>query len=312
MRTLFLLLALTAPLRADEVDLTELFEDQRDQCDTEACHAFASVSLLEAALRRKARDSEPVYLSDADLFLQTRVINGAWAGPKRPNPILPVERVLVEGGWPEVDLRWALEHGVARRDSLPWGDFLRKFRDFRRDRLRDCAKAYIASGKNERACNDGSSPDFLAFEESLTPSRERRRAEELYFYGAAALRVDADREEVKNLLKGFTVHADAFNVMQSTAPWHCRPAGAPVKARLMEDLARRRPVIVCLTLDGLAEWGQQTAQHSRHCVAIRGYRGGKHVPFSLAVRNSWGQDGPRPDITEEQLCRIHSVVSVRP
>lgn len=311
MRALFLMLLLAAPAGADEVDLTELFDDARDQCDTEACHVFASTSLLEAALRRRARDSAPVYLSDADLFLQTRVINGAWVDA-RPNPVLPVARVLVEGGYPEADLRWALANGVARRETLPWGDFLRKFRDFRTGRLRDCAKAYIASGKNAEACRDGSSPEFLAYEESLTPSRERRRAEELYFYGAASFRVDADREEVKGLLKGFSVHDDTFQVMRSTAAGPCRAAGAPVKRRLMEDLAVRRPVIVCLTLDGLAEWGAQAAEQSRHCVAIRGYRGGKDKPFSLAVRNSWGEDGPRPDITEDQLCRVHSVVSVRP
>lgn len=291
--------------------MTELFDDARDQCDTGACHVFASVSLLEAALRRRARDSEPVRLSDADLFLQTRVINGAWEGPSRPNAILPVERVLVEGGFPEVDLRWALANGVARRETLPWEDFLRKFQGFRRDRLRDCVKAYLASGRNVEACRDGSAPEFLAYEESLTPSRERRRAEESYFYGGAAPRVGSDRDEVKGLLKGFTVHADAFNLMQSTEPGPCRAAGAPVKKRLMEDLARRRPVIVCLTLDGMTDWGAQAAENSRHCVAIRGYRSGRGV-FSLAVRNSWGEDGPRPDITEEQLCRIHSVVSVRP
>lgn len=48
----------------------------RDQCGTGACHVFASVALLEAAMRRRRRDSEPVRLSDADLFLQMQAING--------------------------------------------------------------------------------------------------------------------------------------------------------------------------------------------------------------------------------------------
>lgn len=284
---LALLLAAPAPARADVIDLTAIFdEDFRDQCDTGSCHAFASVAILEAAMKRRRRDSEPVYLSDADLFLRASVINGAMT--YRPGyEGRPPEFALMEGGWPARDLRLALEQGVAREETVPWTPFLRKFRDFR-----------------NRQRSGGEAPS--------APSAARESEETRYFYGRALPQARADREEVRRLLAGFTVHSSTFATLtlgpEETA--RCRAAGRAVKARLMEDLAVRRPAVICLRLDGLPEWGPP-AEPTTHCVAIRGYRKERGADMALFVRNSWGDDR-NPDIPEHRFCRIHEVTSVRP
>ncbi|MBI5247275.1 MAG: hypothetical protein HY923_08840 [Elusimicrobia bacterium] len=300
--SLILMLALPAP--ADQVDMGAVFdEDFRDQCDTGSCHAFASIAILEAAMKRRRRDAEPVLLSDADLFLRTNVINGVSAARYSVDPRLS-ERVLIEGGWPSRDLRIALELGVARAETVPWDGFLRKFETFREKRRDECRAA---------GCEGESA--LLAYEASLAPSPEREREEIGYFYGAAMLaRAEADREEVRRLLKGFTVHsstfASTFNAPSRDEDARCRAAGAPVKARLMEDLAVRRPVAICLSLGGLPEWGAP-AMHAKHCVAVRGYRQPRGGAMALLVRNSWGEDR-HPDVPENRFCRIHEVTAVRP
>lgn len=284
---LVLFLAAGGPARADVVDFTAVFDDDfRDQCDTSSCHAFASVAILEAAMKRRRRDAETVYLSDADLFLRASVINGVLM--YRPGyEGRPPEVALMEGGWPSRDLRLALEEGVAREETVPWTPFLRKFRDFRaRQRSGELAPA--------------------------PPSPERAQAETQYFYGRALPQARADREETRRLLAGFTVHSSTFSspALGVEEAARCRAAGQAVKARLMEDLAVRRPLVICLSLDGLPEWGAPP-EHSRHCVAVRGYRKPRGGDMALFVRNSWGNER-HPDVPEHRFCRIHEVTSVRP
>lgn len=318
---LLALLLLPLPAAAVEVDFSDLYGGPRDQCDTGSCHAFASVALLEAALRRRARDAEPVRLSDADLFLQTTVINGG--GPYTPGGFregeedrvivarreppprrrVLMERKLVEGGYPSADLRFALEHGVALQETVPWGPFLRRF-----DRFRERRRAAF----REAAGRPDDEEALLSYEESLIPSRERRREEEAFLYEdpAAAAR---DRERVKGLLAGFSVHASTFVSVVPSAEDEdkCAAWGQPVRRRLLEDFDLRRPMVVCLRLDGLAEWGKEAARHSAHCVAIAGFKKPRGGPLTLYTRNSWGRS-THPEIPEEQFCRIHEVVSLRP
>lgn len=283
-------LALALPAAADRVDLGAVFDDDfRDQCDTGSCHAFASVALLEAALRRRARDSEPVMLSDADLFLRTKVLDAKLMSFYRDDPS-QIERELVEGGWPTVDLRYALKEGVARAESVPWDRFLVRFRDYRKRRL---ATADLPEPADRLA------DDTAFFYGEGDPESLPARLE--------ALRLE--RREVLHLLRGFTVHSSTFPAFVRP-PAECAAEGKAVSARLMEDLAVRRPVVLCLKIGGLSEWGS-APRFANHCIAIRGYTKPRGGPMTLLTRNSWGEDR-NPDIPEDRFCRIYEVVSVRP
>lgn len=321
---LLALLLAPAPAFADQDDFSDHYGSPRDQCGTGSCHVFASVALLEAALRRRRRDSEPVRLSDADLFLQMQVINGAHAEPgpaapedgavaagrrERARPAL-MEKRLVEGGWPHLDLEHALRRGVATEETVPWGGFLPRFEQFRLRRRAEFAAARQALGRAGDA--EDETEALIAYEESLAPSRQRRQEEESFFYRDLP-RVEADRRRVRELLAGFTVHRSSFNSMvpRPEDGEACRRFGRPVKARLKEDFAVRRPVSVCLRLGGLAEWGAQAKLHALHCVAIAGWEQPRGGRMTLYTRNSWGRT-VHPEIPEEQFCRIFDVTSLRP
>jgi hypothetical protein len=316
---LLALLLAPAPAFADQDDFSDHYGSPRDQCGTGSCHAFASVALLEAAMRRRRRDSEPLTLSDADLFLQATVINGSHeerAAPRqervvgRSVPLQPpvlMEKKLVEGGWPHLDLEFALRRGVALEETVPWGPFLKRFEEFRGLRRAEFAAARKALGES-----GDDTEALIAYEEGLAPSRDRRQREESFFYRDLP-RVEADRELVRGLLAGFSVHRSTFASMvpglEDAA--ECRRRGAAVRARLKEDFTVRRPNLVCLLLDGLEGWGARRAQHAKHCVAIAGWEQPRGGALTLRTRNSWGRT-IHPEIPEEQFCRIHDVVSLRP
>lgn len=318
---LLALLLAPAPAFADQDDFSDHYGSPRDQCGTGACHVFASVALLEAAMRRRRRDSEPVRLSDADLFLQASVINGRNEEPDAPRqdiargaarrePPILMEKKLVEGGWPHLDLEHALRRGVARQETVTWGDFLPRFEAFRKRRRAEFAAARRALGRAGGA--EDETEALIAYEESLVPSRERRQEEESFFYRDLP-RVEADREEVHRLLSGFSVHRSTFASMvpKREDAAECRRRGRAVRERLKEDFIVRRPNLVCLLLDGLEGWGARRAQHAKHCVAIAGWEQPRGGPLTLYTRNSWGRT-IHPEIPEEQFCRIHDVVSLRP
>ena len=299
--TALLAVILVLPARADVVDTGAVFDqDFRNQCDTGSCHAFASVALLEAALRRRHRDSERVLLSDADLFLRATVINGSLGLRYRGDPS-NVETFLIEGGWPSRDLKLALEEGVALAETVPWDEFLVKFRDYRRTRLApDLAKLPAPGG--------GKPPELAPGEKP--PISDRTAADTAFFYGKDLTVVQDERARVKELLAGFTVHTNAFAAVAApvVASDKCLASGQAVKNRLMEDLTVRRPVVVCLLIGGLPEWGTTSGSH---CVAITGYRKPRGGTMTLITRNSWGNDR-NPDIPEDRFCRIHEVTSIRP
>jgi hypothetical protein len=318
---LLALLLAPAPAFADSDDFSDHYGSPRDQCNTGSCHAFASVALLEAAMRRRRRDSERLTLSDADLFLQTTVINGrheergaprqdVLRGSVRAEPPALMEKKLVEGGWPHLDLEHALRHGVALEEDAPWSEFLPRFERFRAQRRAEFAAARRAQGQAADA--DGETEALIAYEESLSPSRERRQREESFFYRDLPA-VEAGRARVRELLAGFAVHRSTFASMvpgpQDAA--ECRRRAQAVRARLKEDFVVRRPNLVCLLLDGLEGWGARRAQHAKHCVAIAGWEQPRGGPLTLRTRNSWGRT-IHPEIPEEQFCRIHDVVSLRP
>jgi hypothetical protein len=137
----------------------------------------------------------------------------AWRAGRAARPSPPGRRAAGRrgwGGWPHLDLEHALRHGVALEEDAPWSEFLPRFERFRAQRRAEFAAARRAQGQAADA--DGETEALIAYEESLSPSRERRQREESFFYRDLPA-VEAGRARVRELLAGFAVHRSTFASM---------------------------------------------------------------------------------------------------
>lgn len=108
------------------------------QQDLSACHAFAATRLLEAAIRRSSGKAE--MLSPADLLVMSTV-GSPWFFRRLMDQGDFIPRLTAadiedafnhaEGGDSLWDLRVALWNGVARRKTVPWGETIDNYRDWR-------------------------------------------------------------------------------------------------------------------------------------------------------------------------------------
>lgn len=287
---------------APSVDLRAQFPDPptRDQRCVGSCHDFGSVGLLEAAVFRQHGRRVP--FSEQDLFIQVTVLKGGlYAG------FDPAKPALSEGGSPDTNLRHALTHGVLTRGG--YDEFVgrySRYRDAEVETLKNLERQHRENGWLLRLFYDPRSHWI-----ELQSSPLSRQLIERYLLGRDEA---SDAERARNLryFHGMTLRSldlayrgDSGAAMGAA---QCLAAGAQAARAIKGELDAGRPVVVSMTLKGLAAWGQQgSSVHANHAFVITGYSvsAGKAV---LQTRNSWG--GHNPAVLEEQLCRVYSVSSV--
>ncbi|MBI5595994.1 MAG: hypothetical protein HY928_07890 [Elusimicrobia bacterium] len=286
------------------VDLSGQFPTgSRDQGNVGACHAFASIGLLEAAYFRKY--GEHAVFSDADLFLRNTVLNGniysgslfepgyAWTG--RPE--------LKEGGSPSTllaigDMEFAIKNGVATTPQYSaFVDRYRQFREAEQRTLEDIERQrrrdpwYVRLLYNPRT-----------HWARMQRSPLNQRILQNYLMGNDQT-LDAQREESRRKLSGFKVAKSLYITLPSSfsrPEKECRRDGAARTAAVLSELNAGRSVGLSYFTDG--NWGS-------HVLLITGYRpDGDDIVFK--TRNSWGAGG-NFDMSPKDMCKVHGIFSVR-
>ncbi|MBI2363169.1 MAG: hypothetical protein HYV15_07285 [Elusimicrobia bacterium] len=287
------------------VDLSGQFPTaSRDQGNVGACHAFASVGLLEAAYFRKY--GEHAVFSDADLFLRNTVLNGniysgslfepgyAWTG--RPE--------LKEGGSPSTllaigDMEFAIKNGVATTPQ--YSAFVERYRQFREAEQRTLADIERQRKRDPRYVRLLYNPRTHWAQMQRSPLNQRILQN--YLMGNDGT-LDAQREEVKRKLAGFTVAKSLYVTLPSSfsrPEKECRRDGAGRTAAVLSELAAGRPVGLSYFTDG--NWGS-------HVLLITGYQAGDGGDIVFKTRNSWGANG-NFDMRPSDMCKVHGIFSVR-
>ncbi|MDD5657921.1 MAG: hypothetical protein PHF00_11790, partial [Elusimicrobia bacterium] len=127
--------------------------------------------------------------------------------------------------------------------------------------------------------------------------------------------IASQRNQVKNLLRGFKVSSRRFRYAPSprlTGAASCRKQGADRKAALLALLSAGRPAGVGMNLKGLAAWHWSQRlnfiEDVWHAFLITGYDMASDGRIIFHTRNSW--EGHNPEVLEDELCRISKVYSV--
>jgi hypothetical protein len=273
----------------------------RNQAGIGSCHTFGSIGVLEAAYYRQ--HGRRVRLSEQDLFIQRQVLSGdVYEGFVRTG-----DGTLTEGGHPSVNLRHALDHGVLTGDG--YAGFVRRW-----NRYREAERRTLDGLERERRRNGWLVNLFYdprAHWRELQNAPETRRIINRYLQGRDDAS-DAERARVRRELAGMTLRTRDFEYRgeegTKLSAARCLAAGAPAARAIRGELDAGRPVVLSMTLKGLAAWGTAgSTDHANHAFVVTGYsvRGGRAV---LHTRNSWG--GMNPDVREDELCRVYSVSSV--
>ncbi len=314
------------------VDLSGQFaSDCRDQGKTDSCHAFASIALLEAALKRNQK--EDLQLSAADLFVRKTLLKSGAQAVEIPAEEGSVDVVQIETGDPYEDIRFAIRSGVARMGTVPWESFLEAYEEYKAQRKEKCLEAFKQDSKPLAQCLAENS-HLKAFLESL--SQEQSLAEKEKRLLGESPEIQKDREEIRKRLEGLSVSKEEFVPLlppEADDKGVCKEKGLKQKGMILSRLALDWPVAVCLHLEGLEGWGAEDAKGGelKHCVAVTGYKKAQgEDPLYLATRNSWvriilasSQGGvsflpgiqvvaDNPKLYEHDLCRVHEIVTLFP
>lgn len=287
------------------VDLSGQFPTaSRNQGDVGSCHAFASVGLLEAAYFRKY--GEHAVFSDADLFLRNTVLNGniysgslfepgyAWTG--RPE--------LKEGGSPSTllaigDMEFAIKHGVATTPQ--YSAFLERYRQYREAEQRTLADIERQRQRDPWYVKLLYNPRRHWAQMQRSPLNQKILQN--YLMGNDGT-LDAQREETRRKLSGFTVAKSLYITLPSSfsrAADECRRDGAARTAAVLSELRAGRPVGLSYFTDG--NWGS-------HVLLITGYLAAEGGDIVFKTRNSWGAGG-NFDMSPKDMCKVHGIFSVR-
>lgn len=315
------------------VDLTESFPlSCRSQGHTSSCHTFASIALLESALKRKY--DEEFRLSEADLFVRKNLVAGNFQVVSEDSEKgTSVDVADVETGHPYKDVKFALENGVAQQKTVPWDKFLEAYGKFKAERRELCLKAFKEDGKPLAQCLKDRG-NFRAFLDSLKDKKNLAEKEKRLI--GEGKDFSKDRRFIWEKLQGLSVEKkDGFELLgppEADDKGVCREKGSRRGEMILEHLNAKRPVVVCFVYDGLEAWHRKTKKgKASHCVAIRGYeKAEKERPLRLATRNSWvtvvesfgiGHEPvvifpktvpDNPDIFDYEFCRIYEIVAIKP
>jgi len=311
------------------VDLSHQFPDAacRSQAGTESCHAFGSIALLEAALYRRygAPGGVRIRLSEADLFVRKTVAGEGFYDEVRKafkeNPFHPMMWSFDEAGKTYEDTEFAIEHGVATAEVVPWDAFKKRFDDFRE------AKRKEAEAEMEKCRSEFSQamtlPDAAARGRCVA-NFQKARVAALDFLEEAAEKnaeeaekhllgedkeVPKDREFIRKLIEDFDPEEDRYDVpaiAERDDDSKCLKAGEDRRLQAKRLLDKKIPVVFGMNIAGLGEWGHGDAKSkARHYFVVTGYADGKDG-LVFKSRNSWG--GLNPEVRADRLCRVYAVV----
>jgi hypothetical protein len=287
------------------VDTMPQFPDpaQRNQCSVGSCHAFSSVSILEAAYFRA--HGEHVALSEADVFIRRTVLS-----KDLYNKFCATGKCeLSEGNDVAGDINYALDNGVAT--SLKYKDFVDRYvryRDAEQKTLEGLEKDYQSQPWYVKLLYN---PRTHWAELQQEPTAKKIIAR---FLSGNDPALDAERAKIKAKISGFKVKSQSFDYLgqkaKTTSTEDCAKTAAKQKAAILGELTAERPVSVSMSLAGLKEWGQEDAKDdANHAFSLVAFRDDPKEGLRFETRNSWGGDNPEVPLTK--LCRVYSVVTVR-
>jgi len=287
------------------VDLSGQFPTgSRDQADVGACHVFASIALLEAAYYR--RHGEKARFSEADLFLRNTVLNGniysgdlldrgyTWNGKPELKEGGGATTILQKG-----DLEFAIQNGVATTPQ--YEAFVERYRQYREAEQRTLADIERQRQRDPWYVRLLYNPRKHWARMQKSPLNQRILQN--YLMGNDAT-IDAQREETRRKLQGFSVARDLFITLPSAfnkSQDDCRRDGQKRTAAIMNELQAGRPVAISYYTD--ADWGS-------HVLIVQGYSSDGSGGLVFKTRNSWGSGG-NFDMFPHDMCKVHGVVSVR-
>lgn len=305
-----ILLLPAAPACAGDKEIVQLhgvFPDDatRDQGDYGACHSFASVAILENAIKRAGGD---VKLSEADLFLRYTLrsdhyieLMGGWMFDEAMKDayLKMSDRYVREGDNPSPEIEFALAQGVATRDSVPWAATMRYYDYYKRNlqalldaRIKECTETKTECAKPQ--ANRSSYESYASYVKYL---REGNKNPGQYIIPGEPATLQAERDATRKLLSGFK-YISIIGPRENTEPGDaCRE-----KARVQRDtiafaLRGHAPVIVGMNLENLPAW----QSFGGHAFVLTGFlRDADRYTFT--TRNSWG--GKNPDVPDDQLCHL--------
>jgi hypothetical protein len=288
-----------------------------DQGPVADCHDFAAVALVEAGYYRyhcpdpanpynSGNCSKRLDLAPQDLFVCCT----------RECPVAAYKAVdgsmqcrLEEAGSPNLDVAYLVRNGVLPTDAC------RPYREFSKS-LHTKAQELQAKAQEElgKIMRQGPASDDLT-----VPGVKLTQAEEKQMEGPA-LDADQQRREIKQQLKGFHYDTESFDYLpwedlQKISPQDCDKEGRPQFEIINRELRAKRPVILAMSLRGLAAWKMKSAPGPKdppgdtagHAFLVVG-RDSKEGLTVFKTYNSWG--GLNPDVSEQDLCRVMSITMV--
>lgn len=322
------------PLAVQSVDLSRQISaaaNPPNQGNIGDCHAFGSAAVLSAAYYRHS--GRKVAFSAGDLFFQNAVLRPGYHPHLAGRP-----KGLMEGGQPDSDLKWAIEHGLATETEAPYSKIYQSYMSrLKPANLRDMDQADM-SGRLTQLLNLEQTPERR---ESAVKDRERENARQLE---RNRERIDLIyRQKFPEILEErrryqAEFQRGRFEILSQSYPWsvkleglpfrqggekavlavgelsreNCRVLGEAQHKFIVDQLDAGRPVVVSMDLGGLASWsGTRLIQQGEgyHAFVILGYEPAPHG-LSFMTLNSWGPGNNVP-VREDELCRIFGVDTVR-
>lgn len=288
--------------KVKEVSHLPQFADpsDRNQCQVGSCHAFSSIAVLEAAYQRAY--GAKIRFSEADIFIRRTVLSGdIYRGFCADGNC-----TLTEGNDVFGDIDYAINHGVAT--SIQYQTFYDRYKRFREAEQKTLEG--IEARRKRMSWLD------LLFYDPRTHwaelQKESGKITEMFLAGRDP-KIDAERADTKGKLGKMSVKEKKFPYLgdetSKKKPEECRAGGAAQGRIISGELDSGRPVAISMTLKGLAAWGTAgSTDHANHAFTIVGYRAEEGKPLVLKTRNSWA--GTNPDVQEDELCRVFSVITV--
>jgi hypothetical protein len=124
-------------------------------------------------------------------------------------------------------------------------------------------------------------------------------------------KIDQQRARVRELLSGFSIKEKLYAELdrpQRDNAAQCGQAGQGRKERLLTLLRAGLPVGVGMDIGGLIEWFVLDPKPAPHAFVVTGFKTAPSGKVIFTSRNSKG--GFNPDVREDQLCRVHTLIAV--
>ncbi len=230
-----------------------------NQRNVGSCHAFATVSLFEAAIQQYY--GVKVHLSQSDLFVSDTVFGPTWAG--LPSSMQDARAVLP-------DVTYVRTKGLATFALAPYDEgFLNRYERYRETYRAGFDKDPTATAEDH--FNNGLKIRTFLLGLVRSDSRDTRRAQEA---------ADAQRRLISDATKPFRVRTASEFGARDTGwdDW------------LQNALCEGHPVAMSANI-GCSQAFDCSGKFSLHVFDVVGFEGGADPVY--LVRNSWGDDDYR-------------------